>query len=81
MDIVDVLDVPEQLPKDVETVVGGSQSTAEDSDCVSADIAVKSSEVKVSVILHVMVEPSTTLTVDAVFELLAATERFEDKVV
>ena len=32
MDIVDVLDVPEQLPKDAETVVGGSQSTAEDSD-------------------------------------------------
>ena len=66
---------------DEDIVEAGSQSTVEDSDCVSADIAVKSSEVKVSVILHVIDEPSTTLTVDAVFELLAATERFEDKVV
>ena len=47
----------------------------------SADIEVKSSEVKVSVIFHVIVDPSGTLTVDAVLVPLAATERFEDNVV
>ena len=60
-----------------EIVVAGSQSTALDVLWVSVLIPVKSLEVKLSVILHVIVEPSATTTCEAVFELLAETERFE----
>ena len=81
IDKVEVLDVPEQLPKDDDTVISGSQSIASDASCSSADIAVKSSDVKVSVTFHVIVDPSGTLAVDVVLVPLAATERFEDNVV
>ena len=49
-----------QAAKEDEMVEAGSQSTASEVDCVSADMLVKSPEVKLSVILQVIVEPSAT---------------------
>ena len=76
--IVDEPCVPEQaISGGFLTVIFGSQSTASLASIVSSLMFVKSSSVKLSVIRHVIVEPSGTACVCEVSVLLALTSKLE----